>query len=119
MSEREPELGLGVVSSVDRSARRIGVEFPGSGSAIFQRTFSVALQVSGSAVSLVTPVPSGPRQPGQLAARAAVLRVKRRAAEMKRGDMRRRYAPSPVAQASGLPYRSASRLPLRSPGKRQ
>jgi hypothetical protein len=31
MSEREPELGLGVVSSVDRSARRIGVEFPGTG----------------------------------------------------------------------------------------
>ena len=31
---------------------------------------------SGSAVSLVTPVPSGPRQPGQFPARAAVVRVK-------------------------------------------
>ena len=82
----------------------MGVEFPASGSAIFQRTFSVALQVSGSSVSVVTPVPSGPRQPGQFPARAAVVRVSRMAEETKmRGDMRRRYAPSPVAQASGLP----------------
>jgi ATP-dependent helicase HepA len=28
MSEREPELGLGVVASVDAAAKRIGVEFP-------------------------------------------------------------------------------------------
>src|ERR1019366_4210273 len=28
MSEREPELGLGVVATVDRPAKRIGIEFP-------------------------------------------------------------------------------------------
>ena len=28
MSEREPELGLGVVASVDAAAKRIAVEFP-------------------------------------------------------------------------------------------
>ena len=28
MSEREPELGLGLVASVDRAGRRIGIEFP-------------------------------------------------------------------------------------------
>ena len=28
MSEREPELGLGVVASLDRPAKRIGIEFP-------------------------------------------------------------------------------------------
>src|SRR4051812_31617709 len=28
MSEREPELGLGVVASIDRSAKRIAIEFP-------------------------------------------------------------------------------------------
>lgn len=31
MSEREPELGLGAVASVDQSARRIAVEFPATG----------------------------------------------------------------------------------------
>lgn len=31
MSEREPELGLGVVASVDRAAKRIGIEFPATG----------------------------------------------------------------------------------------
>jgi len=31
MSEREPELGLGVVASVDAAARRIGIEFPATG----------------------------------------------------------------------------------------
>jgi ATP-dependent helicase HepA len=31
MSEREPELGLGVVASVDGPARRIGIEFPATG----------------------------------------------------------------------------------------
>lgn len=31
MSEREPELGLGVVSSVDKSAKRIGIQFPATG----------------------------------------------------------------------------------------
>src|SRR5688500_17034662 len=28
MSEREPELGLGVVASIDVASRRIGIEFP-------------------------------------------------------------------------------------------
>ena len=28
MSEREPELGLGVVASVDHAARRIAIDFP-------------------------------------------------------------------------------------------
>lgn len=31
MSEREPELGLGLVASVDASARRIAIEFPATG----------------------------------------------------------------------------------------
>lgn len=31
MSEREPELGLGVVASVDAAAKRIGIEFPATG----------------------------------------------------------------------------------------
>lgn len=31
MSEREPELGLGVVATVDRGARRIGIDFPATG----------------------------------------------------------------------------------------
>jgi len=31
MSEREPELGLGLVANVDETARRIGVEFPATG----------------------------------------------------------------------------------------
>jgi ATP-dependent helicase HepA len=31
LSEREPELGLGVVASVDKSAKRIGIQFPATG----------------------------------------------------------------------------------------
>ena len=31
MSEREPELGLGVVASVDPAGRRIAIDFPGTG----------------------------------------------------------------------------------------
>ena len=31
LSEREPELGLGVVASVDSAARRLAVDFPGTG----------------------------------------------------------------------------------------
>ena len=31
VSEREPELGLGVVATVDRPARRIGIKFPATG----------------------------------------------------------------------------------------
>jgi ATP-dependent helicase HepA len=42
MSEREPELGLGVVSRVDRAARRVGVEFPGVGE---QRLYALGTSV--------------------------------------------------------------------------
>lgn len=42
MSEREPELGLGIVSSVDRAARRVGVEFPGVGE---QRLYALGTSV--------------------------------------------------------------------------
>ncbi|HYP17904.1 MAG TPA: RNA polymerase-associated protein RapA [Opitutus sp.] len=31
MSEREPELGLGIVATVDAAARRVGIEFPATG----------------------------------------------------------------------------------------
>ncbi|ACB77798.1 RNA polymerase-associated protein RapA [Opitutus terrae] len=31
LSEREPELGLGIVASVDRAARRLGIDFPATG----------------------------------------------------------------------------------------
>ena len=31
LSEREPELGLGLVATVDVAARRIGIEFPATG----------------------------------------------------------------------------------------
>src|SRR5215212_1166985 len=31
MSEREPELGLGVVASIEHSARRIAIDFPATG----------------------------------------------------------------------------------------
>ncbi|HEY1108941.1 MAG TPA: RNA polymerase-associated protein RapA, partial [Opitutaceae bacterium] len=31
MSEREPELGLGVVANVDPAAKRIAIDFPGTG----------------------------------------------------------------------------------------
>jgi ATP-dependent helicase HepA len=31
MSEREPELGLGVVANIDAAAKRIAVDFPATG----------------------------------------------------------------------------------------
>ena len=42
MSEREPELGLGVVTNVDRSARRIGITFPATGE---QRLYALGTPV--------------------------------------------------------------------------
>jgi ATP-dependent helicase HepA len=42
MSEREPELGLGVVASVDRAAKRIAVAFPASGE---QRLYALGTAV--------------------------------------------------------------------------
>jgi len=51
-----------------RSPQTTGVEFPRSGSAIFQATFSVVLQVVDSPFSVHVPSPRGPRQPGQFSA---------------------------------------------------
>src|SRR5437016_13938394 len=48
----------------------IGEELPASGNGTRQWTFSSALHLSGRFFSLDTPVPSGPRQAGQLLAAA-------------------------------------------------
>src|SRR5438477_9173147 len=69
MTVQRLSLSIGCVMNT-RSPHTIGVEFPRSGSGVFHRTFSVALQCSGRLVSVVTPVPSGPRQLGQLPANA-------------------------------------------------
>src|SRR5688572_24202092 len=53
-----------------RSPQAIGVELRGSGSGTFHFTCSVALQVKGRFVSVVIPVPSGPRHAGQFAAKS-------------------------------------------------
>jgi ATP-dependent helicase HepA len=42
MSEREPELGLGIVASVDSAARRIGINFPATGE---QRLYALGTPV--------------------------------------------------------------------------
>jgi Superfamily II DNA/RNA helicases, SNF2 family len=42
VSEREPELGLGIVSSIDKSAKRIGVRFPATGE---QRLYALGTAV--------------------------------------------------------------------------
>src|SRR5688572_4873917 len=42
MSEREPELGLGIVASIDRAARRISIAFPASGE---QRLYALGTAV--------------------------------------------------------------------------
>lgn len=42
MSEREPELGLGIVASIDLAARRIGISFPATGE---QRLYSLGTSV--------------------------------------------------------------------------
>src|SRR5262245_39660416 len=52
------------------SLQTAGVELPRSGSGVFQRTFSVRLQLVGRSFSVQVPCPSAPRQPGQLAALA-------------------------------------------------
>ena len=58
-----------------RSPQMIGVEFPSSGKGVFQRTFSVALQVNGKPFSAECPCPSIPRQAGQLSASPAAANV--------------------------------------------
>ena len=46
----------------------MGADTPSPAIGAFQATFSVALHFTGSPVSLVVPVPFGPRQAGQSAA---------------------------------------------------
>ena len=58
-----------------RSPQMMGVELPADGSVTFQRTFSVALHLSGRSFSSDTPWPVGPRQPGQLSARAEAVQM--------------------------------------------
>ena len=48
----------------------MGDELPGPGNSTRQRTFSFSLHLRGRFLSEDTPVPSGPRQPGQLPAAA-------------------------------------------------
>jgi len=45
-----------------------GEELPGPGNSARQRTFSFVVHLSGTSFSVDTPVPSGPRQAGQLPA---------------------------------------------------
>src|SRR4051812_24839415 len=59
------------------SPQTAGEAFPRSGSGAFQRTFSVAPQVSGGSVVADWPMPVGPRQPGQFSAPAAVDKTRR------------------------------------------
>src|SRR5206468_720635 len=54
-----------------RSPQTTGALTPAPVSGTFQRTFSVALQRTGSSFSALTPSPIGPRQPGQLSAAPA------------------------------------------------
>ncbi|PAW81125.1 MAG: hypothetical protein B9S33_17215 [Pedosphaera sp. Tous-C6FEB] len=73
------------------SVHTTGEESPGSGSSVFQRTFSVALHVSGTLRSGEVPSPCGPRQEGQLVAckdrLSAPRKGRRTAVEMvKRGS---------------------------------
>src|SRR5688572_22683743 len=56
-----------------RSPQTIGVELPRSGTGTRQATFSFVLQRSGRFFSLATPLPPGPRKPGQFAAHADVI----------------------------------------------
>src|SRR5262245_26858293 len=55
-----------------RSRQMIGVELPGPGCAIFQRMFFSADHSRGRLTSVVWPSPFGPRQAGQLSARATL-----------------------------------------------
>src|SRR5436190_17294407 len=53
-----------------RSPQTMGDEFPRPGRSTRQRTFSLVPHLRGKLFSVETPVPSGPRQPGQLLAEA-------------------------------------------------
>ena len=53
-----------------RSPQTTGELTPAPGTGTFQRTFSVRDQCTGRPVSALTPLPRGPRQPGQLSPRA-------------------------------------------------
>src|SRR5688572_7690848 len=61
-----------------RSPQTIGVELPRSGNGTRQATFSFVLQRSGRFFSLATPLPPGPRKPGQFAAQADEVRTQQR-----------------------------------------
>src|SRR5258707_3508267 len=54
------------------SPQTAGVEPPLPGNGIFQATFFCSLHAAGRLVSLLRPLLSGPRQAGQLSARAAI-----------------------------------------------
>src|SRR5438445_456256 len=58
-----------------RCPQTIGEELPSSGSATFQRIFSVALQRRSTCFSGEWPSPCGPRQPGQWLATAGTAGV--------------------------------------------
>jgi hypothetical protein len=47
-----------------KSPHTMGLEFPRPGMSVFQRTFSVALQVTGASPTAI-PSATGPRQYGQ------------------------------------------------------
>src|SRR5258705_5316338 len=67
-----------------RSPQTMGEEFPRPGKSTRQRTFSLVPHLSGKSFSVETPVPSGPRQPGQLLAVAASgLKMTSRAAKLR------------------------------------
>src|SRR4051794_14905885 len=55
------------------SPQTTGVELPGNSSGVFHRTFSLPLHRRGRFVSAQCPWPVGPRQAGQLSARAVVV----------------------------------------------
>ena len=70
-----------------RSPQTMGVELPGSGSGMRQRTFSVLLQFKGRFFSVEMPSAFAPRQAGQLAAqagRAAVSKTAEKEREARR-----------------------------------
>src|SRR5260221_4214700 len=56
-----------------RSPQTIGEELPGPGNSTRQRTFSLLLHLSGRFSSNETPLPSGPRQFGQLLVNAGTV----------------------------------------------
>src|SRR5881409_3245266 len=67
-------------SGVTPCCQRMGVEFPLSGKGTRQRTLVLVSHRSGRFFSEVTPVPSDPRQAGQLAAGACEANVSDRSA---------------------------------------